>query len=293
MRTRIRCAALSLAMAATTLTVVSCKPDSTAPIDPPAVAGATILGKTSQSPAEQAAWIGKYHNDALAFALIRIKQSRSSSRFGRCKTGLAALKEFQKAFRKSGGSVTFDDLSLTDGMCEAAEAANGGVARNVAVAGSGLTPRRDISAPAGGYMNQVESAVDAMTSVPGLTATVNSIDNSAAASLPGLEAAAVAGTGSIAVSSAEYWTTSGGGWNGGTQLAYSKTSGSTGAAIVGAPPTGGPRYDISARTRRIIKADVSAFIGVMVYEWWTGEVGVAKACIKAAAASLIAGVYLY
>jgi len=292
MRTRIKWAALSLATAATTLSVISCKPESTAPISSPAVTSSTSTDK-SQSLADQTAWMGKYHNDALAFALVKIKQSKSTSRLGRCKAGLAALKEFQKAFRKSGGSATFGDLSLTDGMCEEADTAARGLSMSVAPESKALRLANDISAPASDYMNQIGYAVDAMTSLQGLIATVNNIDSRVAWSLPALEATAVAGAGSIAVSSADYWTTEGGGWTGGTDVAYSKANTPTVSAIVSAPPTGGPRYDISARTRRIIKADVSAFVGVMVYEWWTGEVGIAKACIKAAAASLIAGLYLY
>ena len=102
-----------------------------------------------------------------------------------------------------------------------------------------------------------------------------------------LEAAAVSTTGSIAVSSADYWTTSGSDWTD-TQLAYSR---STASSITQLPFS--PVYDLSPRSRRIIKADITAAIGVLIYDWWMGEAAIGKACLKAAAASLVAGLSVF
>jgi hypothetical protein len=50
-------------------------------------------------------------------------------------------------------------------------------------------------------------------------------------------------------------------------------------------------YNISATTKRIIRADAMAALGVLVYDWWMGEAALGKAAVKAAAASLIAGLF--
>jgi hypothetical protein len=289
MRTRINRIALSLTLiAATTLTATSCLPDSTAPL----ADGSTAAnpGKVTPPFAAKYAWMGEYHNNALTYAFARINRSKAATRFEKCVVGLAALQEFQRAFRKSGGSAVFDDLSITDGMCEAAERRGPAISNSFSVSSDGDV----ISAAASGYMDKISAAVDAMTSVSGLNYTVNKITSSAASTLVALEAGAVAGSGSIAVSSADYWTTSEGtSGDGGPQLAYSLNAPRTPTTDLGITPPSEPRYAIGARTKRIIKADVSAAIGVLVYEWWTGEVAVAKAAIKAAAASLIAGIYTY
>jgi hypothetical protein len=128
-------------------------------------------------------------------------------------------------------------------------------------------------------MNQIVDAIDYAASPAAYSSTVTQITSAAANSLGDatLEAAAVYGTGSIAVSSEEYWASSSGSWgDGGSQ-----------AAISFPAPTN-PVLQVSARTRRIAKIDAAAAIGVLVRDWWMGELVLEKAAISAAAASLIA-----
>jgi hypothetical protein len=145
------------------------------------------------------AWTGKYHNDALTYAMARIKESKQTSTFGKCKVGLAALKEFQKAFRKSGGNAAFDDVTLTDGMCEAAGSLSQRVTASIGVDPNTLSPNADISALSNSYMNQILYQVDFASSVSSLASAVAGIESQAGASVDGLEAGAVATTGSMAV----------------------------------------------------------------------------------------------
>ena len=272
-----------LLVAAATFTTTACTTDTTAPLQT-ATTGSPAVGHDAQSLAAQYEWMGKYHNDALAFALTRIKASRKLSKYDRCKVGLAALADFQKAYRKSGGPPIFDDVSITKGMCEAADA--NGFTGSAVAALAGPEPANIISTTASTYMNQILTQVDLASSVPALAFTVNQIDNQAFATVDGLEAGAVAGTGSIAVSSADYWTTSGSGWTD-TQLAYTRSNLSDMTPVPQSP------VFITPTTRRIIKADVSAAIAVLLYDWWMGEAAIGKAAVKAAAASLIAGLSVY
>ena len=290
MRTRTKWAAITLAVVAgATLTAVSCSPDSTSPMSGVTRTDAPAFGKGSKSLIDEYEWTGKYHNDALAYALVSLKKSKATSRHDRCKVGLAALKEFQKEFRKANKKQGFDNLNLTDGMCEAAEANGFKISPSVSVGSNGLRPGFDISPAASNYMNQLTSAVDGMTSVSGLTTAVKNISNSAASTLPGLEAVAVATSGSIAVSSANYWTVNESAWPSGPQTAYSLSPGST-ANNAGIAPPSALRYSISGRGRAIIRADLIAAIGTFMAEWFMGEIAVSHACIRGAAASLIAGI---
>jgi hypothetical protein len=261
------------------VTAISCSPDSTAPIQSNRKATSAVT-EQARSLQDQYAWMGKYHNDALAFALTKIKASKRTSKSDRCAVGLAALKEFQKAYRKEGRSAIFDDLTLTDGMCEAALGGNLGVSASLATL-DGISPAHIISPTANDYMNQLLSQIDAAGTLPALSFAVARITNAAASTVAPLEAGAVAGTGSIEVSSASYWDANEGSWSTGTQQAYSRA-----ASLEHLPIS---PVNISDRSRRIIRADVMAAIGVLLYDWWMGEAAVGKAAIKAAAASLIAG----
>jgi len=289
MRTRSTSVALTIVMILGFSTLlVSCSPDrptsavTNDDVTPTGTASATSLH-------DRYAWTGKYHNDALTYANARIRESKQISTFGKCKAGLAALKEFQKAFRKSSGNAAFDDLTLTEGMCEAAGASSNKVTASVGVDPNTLSTSADISAVSNGLMNQILNQVDAASSLSGLASVVSGIVSQAGGSVDALEAAAVATTGSIAVSSAEYWVANPGTATDNGPAPYARSSNQVidqlgdqnRASIVG----------LSDRTKKIIKADVSAAIGVLFYNWWMGEAAVAQACIKAAAASLIAGLY--
>lgn len=279
MRTRTIWLSVMLAGIVTmSVTAISCSPDSTAPIQNAHSARPVVT--QARSLQDQYAWMGKYHNDALAFALTKIKESKRTSKFDRCKVGLAALKEFQKAYRKEGRSAIFDDLTLTDGMCEAATAKNFGVSASIGVIDD-LRPRHDISSTANDYMNQLLYQVDVAPTIPALSFAVARITNQAAETVAPLEAGAVAGTGSIEVNSANYWEANESSWSSGPQTAYAR----------GLEPLPVSPVNQSARSRRIVRADVMAAIGVLVVDWWMGEAAIGKAAIKAAAASLIAGIF--
>jgi len=289
MRTRSHPVALMIAMiVGFSLTAVSCSPEATTPGRISDDGGRSGV-QTAQSLHDQYAWTGKYHNDALAYAAKKISESKQLSKFAKCQVGLAALKDFQKAFRKSGGNAVFGDLTITDGMCEAANSLSNRVAAARSVAPVSNGPRQDISVFANDYMNQISYQVDVASSVEDLASAVAGIENQAAGSVSALEAAAVVSSGSIAVSSAGYWTSAEGTATLDEPAPYARTSNVvienlgdlTPRAVIG----------ISPRTKRIIKADVIAAVSILLKEWFTGEAAIAKACITAAAASLIAGLY--
>jgi len=237
------------------------------------------LGKSAGEVQNPYAWAGQYHNDALSFALVKMKASRNTSKFDRCKVGLAALKAFQKQFRKPNGSAISVNSDVIDGMCEAATGFALPASRETAL------PLQNISSTAADYMNQISTAVDYASSLPAYSFAVNQIENNASSTLGdgSLETGAVYGTGAIGVSSEAYWIANEGSW----------TSGMPQPTIRLAAPGGGPQYVVGPRARRIIRADIAAAISTLVTDWWMGEVAVEKACVRAAAASLIAGLSLF
>lgn len=289
MRTRSNPVALMIAIiVGLSVTAVSCSPESTTPVR--SVNDAPSDAQSSPSLQEQYAWTGKYHNDALAYATSKIKESRKISKFDKCKVGLNALKEFQKEFRKAGGNAVFDDLTITDGMCEAAGSLSNRVVAERGIDVTGFNPSADLSTLSNNYLNQISYQVDIASSVGSLTSAVSGIVSQASYSVDPLEAAAVATTGSIAVNSANYWVANEGTAtdNGATPYARSSNpSIETGDDLVS------PRFivGLNQRTKNIIKADIAAAVGVLLREWFMGEAAVAKACIAAAAASLVAGLY--
>ena len=283
MRTRSTCVALSLAaICSLSLGTVGCSPDSSLPVDAASDA-ARVVGESQSALVQQTAWMGKYHNDALDFALKRIKANPRSSRFERCKVGVAALKDFQKAYAK-GRSPVFLDLTLSDGDCEKAAASQSGNAPaksvNLDIAG----PRADISLTATNYMNDIVAQVDYATSALALSFVVNRIVNQASSSVDPLEATAVAGAGSITTSSASYWEANEGSWREQNQIRYDQVS--TGIEALPVAPA-----NMSGRTKAIIRADALAGVSTLLSQWFMGEAALAAACIRAAAASLAAGIF--
>lgn len=280
-----------ISIAAATALVSACSPDSTAPF-PGVTNESPALGKQSP-PQDSYAWMGKYHNDALAYALGRIKASKKTANGDRCRIGLAALKDFQKSFTKPGGrSVVFDDLTLIDGMCEAATGSVL-VGNSVGASIESLQALNIISSSASGFMDQIVAAIDYTTSPAEYATRVNKIQSAAALTLGvgSLEAGAVFGTGSIGVSSSNYWTANESAWRPPAEAQYMRAAAAAEPAGRRFTPPSSPRFDVSSRSRAIIRADVMAAIGVLVYDWWMGEAAFSKACIKAAAASLIAGIF--
>lgn len=289
MRTRSNPVALMIAMiVGLSVTAVSCSPESTSTVTAVSAAGPSEL-QTALSLYDRYAWTGKYHNDALTYALLKIRESKKTSKFDKCKVGLEAMKDFQKAFRKAGGNAVFDDLTITNGMCETAESLSSPLVAARSLDVPSFTPRADISALANDYINQISYQVDAAPSVDYVTQVVSAIVNQAGASVDALESGAVATTGSIAVSSASYWTSTEGTATDDGPAPYARSANQS----VGVPQDLTVRsvIAISPRAKRIIKADVGAAVAVLLKEWFAGEAAVAKACIAAAAASLIAGLY--
>ena len=289
MRTRSNPVALMIAtIIGLSVTSVSCSPDSTVPTQPATETAPTVV-KAAQSLHDQYAWTGKYHNDALAYAMEKVNRSNKLSKFDKCKTGLAALKEFQKAFRKAGGNAVFDDLSITDGMCEAAGSLSNRVSSSVNFDPASISPVLDMSAAGSDFLNQILYQVDVAPSVDYLNLVVAKIERQAASTVDVLEASAVATTGSIATSSTNYWTGTDAGATGSQPAPYARSQNGSISRL----EDFAPRFAValSPRAKKIIKADVAAAVGILLKEWFMGEAAVAKACITAAAASLIAGIY--
>jgi hypothetical protein len=261
-----------------TMLIAGCSPDGTS--SPQAASGSLAPGKVAEGNSSKYDWVGKYHNDALSYALVRLRASKKISKLDRCKVGLAALKDFQKQYRKADGSSIKADPNLVDGMCEAA--ASKGF--SLSSARTPLLDQGNISASAAGYMNDISSAVDYSANLPAYTFAVNKIENNAESALGtgSLETNAVFATGSLGISSEAYWLSNESSWSGGTVLPTSRL----------ASPGTAPQYQVSSRTRTIIKADIGAAIGGLLYDWWMGEIAIEKALIKGAAASLIAGLSL-
>jgi hypothetical protein len=284
MRTRSTCLALSLAAICTlSLATAGCSPDAALPLD----AASDALRAVGDSPSalvEQTAWMGKYHNDALDFALKRIKASPKASKFERCKVGVAALKEFQKAYAKTRRSAVFLDLTLSDGECEKAAARQSDNAPtnsvNIGIPG----PRADMSIAATSFMDQIVTQVDYTTSALALSFAVNRIVNQASYTVDPLEATAVAGAGSITTSSASYWEANEGAWREQDKIIYDQLSN-------GIEPIPVVPANMSGRTKAIIRADALAGVSTLLSQWFMGEAALAAACIRAAAASLAAGIF--
>lgn len=76
----------------------------------------------------------------------------------------------------------------------------------------GSQPRLEISEAAASYMDQAASAVDASSSPADLQSRISVIEANAAANLSEDEAAAVVTVGSVATSSAEYWSSNLSAW---------------------------------------------------------------------------------
>lgn len=300
MRTKFRCAALLLAVTAGTgLTVVSCSSDSTAPA---AATELRVAAAKLDNLRDNYGWMGDYHTKALelAFATLSEPKNRGLSRVDKCRVASAALKEFHKSFRRNGRPLGFTDVSTIDGLCEAgakgdvkvAAAVAASVAASVAAAPGKV--RNDISAAASKHMTQIELAFDSDVSRSALESRVNDIQSSASASLRTDEAGAVVGLGSIAFSSISYWDANEDAWtSGGTGggAAYSRSASAGPSLNIGVSSLA-PRFGFGPRSRAIMKADVSAALSTLIYEWFLGSIALEKAVLRGAAASILAALMM-
>src|SRR4051794_6177245 len=108
-----------IVLASFTLLLAACRADTTAPSSSVV---APAFGKGQADNTNKYDWVGKYHNDALDYAIAKVRANKKGSKLDRCKVGLRALKEFQNQYRKVNGSELKADPNLIDGMCEAAAA---------------------------------------------------------------------------------------------------------------------------------------------------------------------------
>lgn len=296
MRTKFRYAALLLAVTAGTgLTVVSCSSDSTAPA---AATELRVAAAKLDNLRDNYGWMGDYHTKALelAFATLSEPKNRGLSRVDKCRVASAALKEFHKSFRRNGRPLGFTDVSTIDGLCEAGAKGDLKVAAAVAasVAAAPGKVRNDISAAASKHMTQIELAFDSDVSRSALESRVNDIQSSASASLRTDEAGAVVGLGSIAFSSISYWDANEDAWtSGGTGggAAYSRSASAGPSLNVGVSSLA-PRFGFGPRSRAIMKADVSAALSTLIYEWFLGTIALEKAVLRGAAASMLAALMM-
>lgn len=161
-------------------------------------AAAAKLAKLQQ----ETDWIGKFHNDALAYVLADLQRlpPKARERSGVCEAARKSYREFHRSRRGSDVPASVEDAFGR--FC-----AGGGRTIATSIARGAGDPRRqsDVSFEAQGFMDQFLGAIDASVSYDDLRARVNSIEAAAVATLGPDEASAVVGVGSIALSSADYW----------------------------------------------------------------------------------------
>lgn len=241
-------------------------------------------------------WTGDYHTRALdhAYRQLMEQNAGSLSTASKCRLAEAALKDFNKVYRKDGRPLAVTDVSLTGTACDK------GVKKQI-VQGperSALPRRNDMSADATALLAQIDGAADSDAPVQSIRSAIYAIESTAAATLSEAEAGAVISAGEVAVSSVEYWDANLGAWEAGfggdRPLAYSRTPGSAvvSKGVVVAPGTV-VRSGMSPLAKRIIKADVVGFIATVAYSWWFGPIGWESAAIRGAAASVAAGLFPY
>jgi hypothetical protein len=228
-------------------------------------------------------FMGKFHTEALSYIQSQLDAFRQTVRTqaDRCKVASKAFKDFTKSYRRDGVPLTLPaDFDAGLGCDDASPVGTRGSVQ-IATAGR-AQPRHDLSPEAQWYLSRIESAFDADVTLEQLVSNVNAIAAQAAGTLDYAAASAVFGTASIAVSSAEYWSASSGGWGGegGLPMAYSILT----------QPHGLSADRLSPLGKFIMKADVSAAISSFIKDWWSGAASFEKAMIIGAAASAIAGI---
>jgi hypothetical protein len=262
---------------------VSCRDNATGPVlrtpDPTDVTMdrrvADLRAKTS--------FMGKFHTDALTYIASQLEAAKQTAKTqaDRCRVASKAFKDFTKSYRRDGAPLTLP-ADFESGLgCDGGTPV--GTHPNIQIESAGrLRPRSDLSAEAQSYLSRIESAFDADVTLEQLVSNVNGIAAEAAGTLDYAPASVVFGTASIAVSSAQYWSTTSDSWGGEGDLpiAYSILTQPLGLAADRLSPLG----------RFIMKTDVSAAISSFIKDWWTGAASFEKAMIVGAAASAIAGI---
>lgn len=272
-------------LVAVAATVVSCSKDSTSPTpatvirDEPQLAQQKLLDLQ-----DKYGWAGKYHTDALVHIHNKLSHGNSAtSKADKCRAGIVALKEFNKSFSKDGKSKGVDDQFL----------ANEDPCASTFSTTLQIGPSSGLSPNGAAMVRQIADLFDSGASSATIISKVKAIENDANESLSGFEAGAVVGAGSVAISSAQYWS---------ANLASWRTASSAGAPaslqipLIGRssislanPAANGPRRNESAESGGGIgKADFTAFVTTLLAGWWLGGWDIEAAAIRAVIASMMA-----
>ena len=272
-------------LVAVAATVVSCSKDSTSPTpaavirDEPQLAQQKLLDLQ-----DKYGWAGKYHTDALVHIHSKLSHGNpAASKADKCRAGIVALKEFNKSFSKDGKSKGVDDEFLAN---EDPCASTFSTTLQIGTS-SGLSPK------GAAMVRQIADLFDSGASSATIVSKVKAIENDANESLGGFEAGAVVGAGSVAISSAQYWSANLASWR---TPSPAGTSASLQIPLIGRssvslvnPAAGGPRLDESAESGGGIgKADFTAFVTSLLAGWWMGGWDIEVAAIRAVIASMIA-----
>lgn len=275
---------------ALTATVVSCSKDSTAP-QSSVRAGAQAAQQKSQDSQESSKRAGKYHTDALTYVYSKLSQTNKRSAKGeKCRVAMAALKEFDKSFRKDARSTAFvaDDVCGTPGTT--GDIPPFGEVSVPSLAGAGFSPL------AASMLTEIGNVTNTHTSSSSVVSAVTGVQNSAGAKLNPAEAGAVAAAGSVAISSAEYWEANAEKWRGlsstpGVIRKQISTTGADGTKSAGLLTR--PRTSLSSNCcGGIAAADITTFISSILQGWFMGAFDVEQAAYRATVASIIAGLRL-
>src|SRR5205823_6268639 len=106
---------------AITATAVSCSRDSTAP---QTQSVSSAVPQKAPDAQVNPSCAGTYHTDALAFVYSKLsKTGNLGTQSARCRVAIAAVKEFNKSYRKQNGTIGVADAFLTDDVCKPVNAA--------------------------------------------------------------------------------------------------------------------------------------------------------------------------
>jgi hypothetical protein len=281
---------------ALTATVVSCSKDSTAPQGQSASANAHLVQQKAQDAQASYKWPGRYHTEALVNVYSKLaRANKQSTKEEKCRVAIAALKEFDKSFRKDAKSTGVADAFLSDDVCGPAGATGDipqfGGQPGPSAADAGFSP------VAASMLDQIRNVTSTHATSSSIVSTVTGIQNAAAAKLNPAEAGAVAALGSVAISSAEYWDANADSWRGLSptpgvirqQLYTTETYGSKSAV-----PLARPRTSMLADCcPGVAAADITTFASALLFGWWTGAFDLEQAAIRATIASIIAALRFF
>jgi len=264
---------------AITATAVSCSRDSTAPQTQSVSSAAPQKAPETQV---NPSWAGTYHTDALAYVFSKLSKTGDlGTQSARCRVAVAAVKEFNKSYRKQNGTIGVADAFLTNDVCEPVNAAGDIRAfdnETPSYAKAGLSPQ------AAAMLEHIRRAVGSTASATSIVSTVNAIQNLAVATLSPAEAAIVAGAASLAISSTDYWGANSHNWR-----SLSPESGGLRTQLYTTAGLGIRTSVVDDGGCGIASADVTSFITSILYAWYFGPIGWEEAAVRAAIVSAVAG----